>query len=228
MIGIAPRRTPTNQLSRGTPWADLLGSLGVTDRLNLLRDAGYGFHVSVGAVTTPIVGGGNGTVLDPEQAEYAMNVPTGTAIYLARAAVEVQTPLLATDADECEILLAADVSGTLATITASTGTVETVFGMRTDKPVSSNCTVVSANTSDHNPPTLGMEIDRAQATGDMNGTPANALWGILKLLYEPRIPICFVGPCSVFIYWGGTVATPGFAQVEWIELQGDAYTAILG
>jgi hypothetical protein len=53
--------------------------------------------------------------------------------------------------------------------------------------------------------------------GDMNGTPANALWGKLDLVYEPETPPMIVGPASLIVYWGGTVATIGFGQIEWLE-----------
>lgn len=54
-------------------------------------------------------------------------------------------------------------------------------------------------------------------TGDVQGTAATALWGDLGLLYEPAVPPTIVGTAAVYVYWGATVATPGFAQLAWAE-----------
>jgi len=62
-----------------------------------------------------------------------------------------------------------------------------------------------------------MELARTVLTGDVQGTAANALWGKLDLLYEPLTSPIITGPAMLLVYWGGTVATTGFAQIEWIE-----------
>jgi hypothetical protein len=38
-----------------------------------------------------------------------------------------------------------------------------------------------------------------------------------ELLYEPETAPLIVGPASLIGYWGGTVATPGFAEIQWVE-----------
>ena len=68
-------------------------------------------------------------------------------------------------------------------------------------------------------PTVDIELDRAIVVGDMNGTPANALWGYLDLLYEPRYIPFIKGPSTLLVYRGGTVATTGFTQIYWIEIK---------
>lgn len=179
-------------------------------------NAGYGFHVTVGAFSTPITGGGAGTVLDADQPEFVISVPSGTRIIPVRFHVQCQLPLIATDADESEILIAVD--RTAAWDAVGTSTAETVFGMKTDNTVSSLCTVASAFTGNMTgAPTLGIELARAVAIGDVQGTAANANWGHLELLYEPKFAPVIVGPAMVVGYWGGTVATPGFAQMQWLE-----------
>jgi len=175
---------------------------------------GRGFHVDVGAFSTPIVGGGNGTVLDQDQPEAGISVPTGTTIIPIRVHVQCQTPLLATDADESEILIAWDQA---AAIDAGTSTTETALKMHDGSSVTSRCTCYSAFTGNCTNPTLSVELARAVVTGDMNGTPANALWGKLDLLYAPEAVPLIVGPASLIVYWGGTVGTSGFAQIEWLE-----------
>lgn len=196
------------------------GSIFAADhRLAAVMD-GRGFHVSIGAFSTPITGGGAGTVLDLDQPEGVISVPSGTAIMPIRIHVQCQVPLLATDADESEILIAVD--RTAAWNADGTNTAETAFNMRTDNPRSSNCSCASAFTADMTAttgadPVLGIELAHAVITGDVQGTPANALWTPLVSLYEPQTPPILVGPCALYVYWGGTVATTGFAQIQWLE-----------
>jgi len=187
---------------------------GVDWRLIKIME-GRGFHVTIGAFSTPIVGGGDGTVLDIDQPEGVISVPEGTAIIPIRIDVQCQTPLLATDADESEILIAVDRAS--ANAGDGTATAETVSNMRTDNPRTSSCTCTSAYTADTTDPVLGIELARSVITGDVQGTAATIWWGKLRCLYEPIAPPILMGPCGIYIYWGGTVATSGFAQVQWLE-----------
>ncbi len=203
------------------PWATRDGAqVGLTS-LEAMVAAGYGFHATVGAFSTPIVGGGAGTVLDLDQPEFLLSVPSGTAIKIIRAHIQLQTPLLATDADESEAILVVD--RTAAWAADGTSTAETLFNMRTDNPVSSTCTAASAFTADMTStlaadPVLGIELARSVITGDVNGTPGfAALLTKHELLYEPKVPLIVVGPAMVLGYWGGTVATSGYGQIQFIE-----------
>jgi hypothetical protein len=192
------------------------GSQSTADWLQLKALEGRVFQVDVGALSTPILGGGAGTIIDQDQPEAVISVPTGTTIMPVRIAVQCQTPLLATDADESEILIAVDRAA--ACPFAGTWTAETALNMRTDNPRTSNCTCKSACTVNETNPTLGIELAHKVITGDMNGTPANALWGTLDLVYEPKVKPIIVGPAAVYVYWGGTVATNAFAQIQWAEV----------
>ena len=50
------------------------------------------------------------------------------------------------------------------------------------------------------------------------GTATTVFLKKLELVYEPRFPPFLVGPCTLLVYYGGTVATVGsFAQVSWVE-----------
>lgn len=215
---IIPTRNTTSSTGQQPLNATVDGALFTQDWYAARILEGRGFHVSIGAVSTPIVGGGNGTVFDAEQSEGVISVPTGTTIIPFRIKVQTQAPLLAADNDETEILIAVDRTA-VSTASGSTGTAETVFNLRTDlASTGSLCTVVSANTSDHNTPTLGLELDGLHANADVNGTAANAFWNRFDLLYEPKVPPLIAGPAALYIYWNGTVATSGFAQVQWIEI----------
>ena len=198
------------------------GTLGNVPWKMLKVMEGYGYHVSIGAFSTPIVGGGNGTILDLDQPEGIISCPNGTAIMPIRIHVQCQAPLIAADSDEMEILIAAD----RAAAYADDGTVtsETAYNMRTDNPRTSNCTCASAATADITDPTLGIELAHAVKVADVQGTAANALWASLELLYEPETPPVLMGPSAIYIYWGGTVATSGFAQVEWLEFAETAFS----
>jgi len=79
---------------------------------------GRGFHVDVGAFSTPITGGGAGTIIDIDQPEFALAIPDGTAIMPIRIDVAVLPGLQTTDSHETEIVVAADI----ATLAASDGT----------------------------------------------------------------------------------------------------------
>lgn len=193
-------------------------------------NGGKGYHITVGAFSTPIVGGGNGTIIDLDQPEVVISVPSGGAIRPIRIKVQCNTPLLATDADESEILIAVD--RTAAWAGDGTFTTETPTGMRTDVTSGSITSCGSAFTADMTAttgadPVLGIELDRSLITGDVQGTPATAVWTKNELLYEPVYSPLIVGPAAIYIYWGGTVATSGFAQCQWIEYSSD-YSSYFG
>ncbi|MCK9598827.1 MAG: hypothetical protein M0R06_07310 [Sphaerochaeta sp.] len=176
---------------------------------------GKGFHIDIGALSTGITGGGAGTVVDLDQPEGIISVAAGYVLVPLRIQVNCHMPLLATDADECEILIAVDRAAAYAG--DGTVTTETAVNMKTGASATSNATCASAATADITDPTLGMELARKVITGDVQGTPATAIWTPLEVLYEPACPPILVGPCAIYIYWGGTVAVTGFAQVEWLE-----------
>ena len=182
---------------------------------------GKAFTVTVGAFSTPIVGGGAGTILDQDQPELAISVPSGKAILPFSVMAQCVIPALATDLDECEILLALDKDTEAA---AGTATTETPVNLRMQNAGVSACTVTSAYTADCTNPTLDAELARAIITGDMNGTPGfAAFWTPLKLDYQPGVVPLLIGPCALYLYWGGTVATSGFAQVSWVELDSSLF-----
>lgn len=200
------------------------GVLPTGDWLDAMVARGFGWHFEVGAFTTPIVGGGNGTTLDPDEPEVAINIPAGWCIRPVRIDVQCQTPLIAADSDESEILIGVDTLFGFADA-ASGITIERPVNMRTDLksgcPIRCYSAVTTAINRDDGiggtaDPSLLMELARAVKTGDVQGTPATALWGDLSLLYQPRVPPFIVGPAALYVFWGGTVATSGFAQVEFV------------
>tara|TARA_Y100000310_G_scaffold119061_1_gene117868 strand:+ start:1692 stop:2378 length:687 start_codon:yes stop_codon:yes gene_type:complete len=217
LSGITPALTTGGDRSR-YPQLDPKGSTHTKDWINALISEGLGFHTDIGAFSTPITGGGNGTVVDIDQPEGIVSVADGTTLMLISAQVECHVPLLATDADEAEIILAADIASAYAD--DGTVTTETPVSLRGGgvSGSQSNATVASAATADITDPVLGLEMDAARITGDVQGTPATALWTPLMLNYEPKYPFQLQGPTAIYLYWGGTVAVTGFAKLSWIEL----------
>lgn len=179
--------------------------------------AGYGYHVSVGAFSTGVRGGGAGSVYDPEQAELVISVPSGTAIMPLRIAVELNL-VADVDGEVHEATIVVDRTA-VSTAASGTGTVETAFNMRSDNPRASGCTVVSANTSDHNTPTFSFELAKAQLKVNIV-TGAETTQGMHDLVYEPAEPPILVGPCALYVYWGTATAGGmlGYCQAEWVEL----------
>ncbi len=186
---------------------------------------GMGRAVTVGALSTGVVGGGAGTVLDIDQPELAIGVPAGIVIRPIFIGAQVQVGAATTDADESEILAAVDSLG----LWTGDGTVtdENPSNMRTDLDKGSACRVGSAFTADMTTtpgngqvaadPVLDMELDRAVVQLEL-ATAAAQNYINLALRYEPRYPPFIVGPATVLVYFGGTVATVGgFIQAQWVE-----------
>ena len=202
----------------------LLGGLLAADWRQALIARGNGWHVDVGAFSTPITGGGAGTILDLDQPEFGISVPSGYTLVPLRMHIACQTPLIAADSDESEILLAVD----RAAAWAGDGTVttETPSNMRTNSTGACPASVFSAATADITDPVLGIELAHAVKVGDVQGTAANALWGDLALVYEPLHPPFLVGPCAVYGYFGGTVATTGFANLDFLVIASSLITGL--
>lgn len=191
-----------------------------------LIERGYGRSVTVGAFSTGIVGGGDGTILDQDQPEFAIGVPAGYCIRPIYIDIVVKGGIATTDADETEALIAVDSLG----VWFGDGTVtnENPSNLRTDLDKGSLCHVGSAFTGNMTTspgggvaaaaPVLDMELARTLESNDQAGAVASAAYRIIKLVYEPDHPPFLVGPCTLLGYWGGTRATiEGFAIVQWVE-----------
>ena len=205
----------------GTPG----GAALVAHEIEHMIARGMGRHVTVGAFSTGIVGGGAGTILDQNQPEFAVAVPEGICIRPFRISAQVESALLAADNEENEILFAVDSKGMWTG--DGTFTSENPSNLRTTLGIGSMCRVGSAFTADMTTtqpgiaaaePVLDMELARAVEKGDFQGTPATVWMQKLDLLYEPKHSPYLVGPCTLLGYWGGTVANiGGFAQLSWVE-----------
>lgn len=188
---------------------------------------GYGRIVNVGAMSAPITGGGAGTTVDLSQPELVIAVPPKYVLLPISIYVQCQAPVISADSDEMEII--ARVQREVSWQGDGTFTVQIPHNMRTDIYPGSACRVASAFTANMTtdgsatPPsasttsrTGAMELDHAVKVADFQ-TGVGVLWNKLEMRYQPKVSPQLVGPCIVYLYWGGTAAVSGFAQVAWIE-----------
>lgn len=202
---------------------EVLGSILGIDWKQALIARGFGWHIQVGALTTPITGGGAGTVLDLEQPELAINVPSGYAMIPLRIAVEAQIGLQTTDAHENEIIIGFDRTQQQ---TAGTSTAETPANLRSDITASAPFTSYSAYTADGVATPVITELARKQAVTDLQGVAATLNVYQFDLVYEPLCPPIIIGPAHIAVYWGGDIALPGFAQASVLCVPSALFTAL--
>ena len=187
---------------------------------------GMGRSACTGGVSTGKVGGGAGTTLLVDEPEFALGVPAGVCIRPFSIYAQCQTGITTADADESEILIAVDSLGYWNG--NGTCTIVDPSNLRTDLDKGSMCRVGQAVTGALTTtpgygaaaaadPVLDMELDRTVQTANF-GDATGITDLMLDLKWEPEHPPYLVGPCSLFIYFGGTRATVGcFAQVKWVE-----------
>ena len=224
-VGFKVKGPDYSAAEKDTEIRSLLGGLLAADWRQALIARGFGWHITVGALTSPITGGGAGTVIDLEQPELAINVPTGLTMIPLRIAVECQLGLQTTDSHESEILIAADRTQVQ---TAGTSTVELPANMRTDLTAAAPFTAFSAYTGDGiATPVLGLELARRQGLTDLQGVAATLNVYQFDLVYEPLWPPFIVGPAHIAVYFAGDIAVTGFIQASVLAINSELVTRLL-
>lgn len=208
----------------------LLGGLLTADWRQALIARGYGWHAHEGAFSTPAAGGGAAAIIDIDRPNLLVSIPAGYTMVPLRIFSQAQIPISAADSDESEIVFAVDVAAAVGGITSQT-TVVTPVNMRTGTgsgAVTTGCpaTIYQTLSANITAPTLGLELGHAVKVVDYVGTPANAMMTDLSLLYEPRNPPLLVGPCCLYCYHGGTVATTGFTQASFLIFASSLITGL--
>lgn len=205
----------------------------VADYLDAMVARGFGWHLTVGALTTPIVGGGAGTTIDATKPELCINIPRGFALRPLRIAVEAQLGIQTTDSHESEILIAVDPRAqNLTAKSAGSNTREFPINMRTDLAALTGdtsgcpCDCYSANTAALTSPNLDMELARKQGLTDAQGTAATLNVYIFDLVYEPRTPPYIIGPAALYVYWAGNIAVSAFAQASFLAIPSALITGL--
>lgn len=212
--------TPAEFDARG-----FLGALGSGDWRQMLVARGLGYHIDVGGFSTPITGGGNGTVIDLDQPEFGISVASGTTIIPLRVHIAAKPGLQTTDSHESEILLAVDRSAAWAA--DGTVTTETAVNMRGGAVANpTGVTAFSAATADITDPVLGWELAHVVKNTDVQGIATTVNMYDLVLLYEPQTCPFLVGPCALYGYWGGDIAVDGFAQIDFIRIDSSLITGL--
>lgn len=190
---------------------EILGARLSADWRQAFIARGFGWLIDVGALTTPIVGGGAGTVIDLEQPELAINVPSGWAMVPLRIAVECQLGIQTTDSHESEILIGVDRTQVQ---TAGTSVAEVPMNLRTDLTTAAPFTAYSAYTADGIATPVVRELARKQGLTDVQGTATTVNVYQFDLLYEPMNPEMIVGPAHIACYFAGDIAVSGFIQAK--------------
>lgn len=201
----------------------ILGAALAADWRQALIARGCGWLVDVGTLTTPIVGGGNGTVLDLEQPELAINVPAGVAMVPLRIAVECQLGLQTTDSHESEIWIGFDRTQVQ---TAGTSTAEVPANLRSDLTTACPFTAYSAYTADGIAAPVITTLARKQGLTDLQGIATTLNVYQFDLLYEPHCPPMIIGPAHIAVYWGGDIAVSGFAQAAVLAFPASLLTGL--
>lgn len=193
------------------------GAIFTADWKQAMVMEGRGFMINVGALTGPALGGGTpATKPDTDGPEIQVSIPDGTTFIPLRMEIEVGAPEIAATNNEVDILIAADLDATLLGLGA--GTAETPYNLNTLHSRTSNCTILSENSSAITTvPTRDIEYAHAVKRAHVHSS-IGAIWQNLSLLYEPDTPPFINGPACFLIYWGGTVATYGFCAMQYLEI----------
>ncbi len=191
----------------------LMGGLLSADWMEAMIARGLGWHTFDGAFSTPGAGGGSAAIVELVRPRLLVSVPDGTTLVPLRIDCQLQTPLTAADSDESEILFAVD--RTQAWGGVGTSTLLTPTNMRSDLVTGCPLTFAKTFTTDitGTVPVLGVELAHAVKVSEY-ATDVGRVWNEIVLLYEPDSPPFIVGPAMLLVYFGGTVATSGFVELD--------------
>lgn len=197
------------------------GSMISSDWMQAAIMGGLGYIVNEGSLVTGQTGGGEGTALTIDEPEVLLSIPNGTCILPIRVGVAVHPGAYNAQADEYEILLAVDqdkaydASGTCDTLS--------IYNMNTLCGLTSACTAIGGCSAAITAPVLDLELAHFVTTADLDGAAVNMLVNPVNLTYDPEHPIIINGPACLIVYFGGTVATTGFVNMQWLELPESAF-----
>lgn len=182
----------------------------------IMRGMGWHFETAgfASATDSPITGGGAGTVMDLDQPEFGISIPSGYCCIPHEIRFAVRPGLQTTDSHVNDILLVADLTAKWAG--DGTVTAETPVNLRDGRSGGCPLPCFSAATADITDPVIDMELARATKLTDVQGTAATVNLMELLLNYEPRNPPIIKGPAAIYGYWGGSIAAVGYAQVNFI------------
>ena len=212
-----------SSVTRGTSDGDLMALRGTRDGAVFSADwylaaalEGRAFGVNVGTATTPI--SMTVTALNVAKPDLAITVPAGTTIIpvLLEYAIEATST--------AAVLEIVGVVSSAATQVLSGGTALTIYNMRTDAPVPSNCSAAYVLASSGVTPYTGNYIEffrghaggatdqHAAATAQTIATASKYSWKASQTMVPPIL----TGVSQLCFYLNGTAAT-GFITCIWVE-----------
>ena len=194
------------------------GALSTANWIDALVMRGFGWMVSMGNVTlsTPIRGGGEGTLFDEDQPELIIDVPAGQTLVPLRFTLDGQSVIPTADDDFVEAIIIVDRTA-VSDAFSGTETIQTPINMRTDKAGGCPLLVASAITANITAaPTRSFELARHHIGFDiaLAGTAAESLWQEFVMHYEPANPPLIVGPATLVVYWATNLAAGTFAYLQ--------------
>ena len=203
----------------------IFGAALAMDWRQALIARGFGWLVENGTLTTPITGGGTGvTVLDLEQPQLVLNIPSGLAMVPLRISIEAQIGLQTTDAHVNELWIGYDRTQVQSNVTSTS---VTPSNMRTDLGgTTAPFTARTTYTADGVATPLINTLARKQASTDLQGLATNMNVYQFDLIYEPVNPPMICGPANISLYWGGSIALPAFSQAYVLAFPSNLLTVL--
>lgn len=206
----------------------LFGSALAADWRQAFIARGYGWHADEGAFSTPAAGGGAAAIIDIDRPNMLISVPAEYTLIPLRIHTAAHIPLGAADSDESEIVFAVDPSSAAAGITTQTTRV-TPVNMRTTSLANATDTcparVFITLSADITVPVLSFELGHAVKIFETK-TDVSVLWTDLTLTYEPMCPPFIRGPACLYVYHGGTVATTGYTNADFLVVPSGLLTDV--
>ncbi len=195
--------------------ANRSGVVVIEDEIDALIKEGRGFQTIVGSFSTPATGGGVGNILDQDQPDLVVTIPSGTSIRPFRIDIVFEQPVGAADDNVVEALISVD-QDTAIPATSGTSTTGTIYNLNTLYARASACRATNQYSVNMTNPTLDLEL--AHWTSIFESFSAVNVWEHQRhLLYEPKTPPIIRGPARLIVYWGGTVETHAFCTAQWVE-----------
>lgn len=203
------------------------GSLFVADWKQSMILEGRGFMINLGALTSPVTGGGTGElVIEVGAPEFVIGIPAGTSLLPLLVDIVCGLPVGALDDDEVDIVLAVDQDKDNGVADGAFDvTKPSIYNMNTLHNRSSACWCNQQYTTTMTTPVNDIElahVTKVFEQFDTTGAKTEAWWQGFAMHYEPKTLVIINGPAMLIGYFGGTAGgtakAQGFVTCQWLEL----------
>lgn len=214
-----------SNVSRGTADGALTALRGTRDGAVFQTDwylaaalEGRAFGINTGTGSSPDTM--TTASLDVAKPDLAITVPAGTTIFPVYIEYSIE------DTDGVGVLDVVAVASSADTQVLSGGTALTIYNMRTDAPVSSNCSAASVLASAGVTPYTGNYIEffrgyagdvtdqHVVSTSQTVATASRYHWSASKTMVPPVL----TGVSQICVYCTGPGALKGWITVLWVEM----------